>query len=98
MKIKKKLFSPNGRELCSIEEIKEYMITKEYTLSEMRKSSFFAYQFESGDLSHYNKIVEKLQVKDEEGNYVDDEEIYLLIKSLEDSNIKEKTTNNNLQK
>ena len=56
MKLKKKLFSPNGKELSSIEEIKEYMMIKENTLREMRKSSFFAWQFESGDLSHYNKI------------------------------------------
>ena len=88
MKLKKKLFSPNGKELSSIEEIKEYMMIRENTLREMRKSSFFAWQFESGDLSHYNKIADNLKVKDEEGNNVDDEDIYLLIKSEENNNSK----------
>lgn len=88
--MRKKLYSPNGKELSSIEEIKEYMMTKEYTLREMRKSSFFAWQFENGDLSNYNKIAENLQVKDEEGNYIEDEEIYLLIKSEENNNSNEK--------
>lgn len=94
MKNKKKIYTPKGEELTSIEEIREYIMTKNFTLREMRKSPYFAMQFENGDLSDYNRIAENIKLRDQDGNIIEDEEIYYLLKEAENTQLIEELTKN----
>lgn len=80
-------FSPNGTEINSIEELRNYMMTKNFTLKELRRTPYFAMQFEKGDLSDYNRLAENLKLRDQNGTPVEDEYIYELIRNAENEQL-----------
>ena len=69
------IFSPKGEEL-SVEKIKEYMSVKKYLIRKIKSSPNYNKQLEWGDLSEYNEILKEMQLRDENGNPIDDETIY----------------------
>lgn len=77
--MEKEIFSPKGEPL-SEQEIREYIAIKKYLIQKMKNSPRYHKQLQTGDLSEYNKILEELKFKDKDGNLIDDEEIYALIK------------------
>ncbi len=76
---KRKLYTPDGEELSTVEEIKIYMMSKNYMLKEMKKSPYYFQQLENQDLSEYNEVVEKFKIRDQDGNPVEDSEIIDMI-------------------
>ena len=85
------IFSPKGEEL-SIEEIKEYMSVKKYLIRKIKSSPYYYKQLEWGDLSEYNAILKELELRDGNGNPIDDEMIYQMfnLKDLENGADEEK--------
>lgn len=75
---KEGVFSPKGEKL-SKDEIKEYMTIKKILIRQMRRSPNFYKQLETGDLSEYYAVLEELKLKDENGNKLDDKDIYEIL-------------------
>lgn len=81
--MKVKVYLPDGT-LAGISEIIEFMISRRALIEQMRRSPYFHKQLQSGDLSDYNKQIENLKFRDENGNTIEDDEVINLIKEMEE--------------
>ena len=79
----KEIYSPKGEKLNE-KEIKEYISIKKYLIKKIKSSSKYNQQLENDDMHEYEELVKKLQFRDENGDFISDEEVNKILLNKEE--------------
>lgn len=79
----KEIYSPKGEKLNE-KEIKEYISIKKYLIKKIKSSSKYNQQLENDDMHEYEELVKNLQFRDENGDFISDEEVNKILLNKEE--------------